>query len=212
MTIQTNKIVLQSSFPAPGRYLCGVAWDGKYLWHSDADLQAIFAFDKRTGNQVQRYSCPNVRTCLSFDGTLLWQVVDMPKKLCGIDPQTGQITGHKDVLPETDRLCGIEYDVDGLWMGLNYPSRIQLRSKDAQQIIREIPIEGDVAGLTVGPGGEIVYTNFLDSFVRVIDRNTGAGIKTAETIGQPTGITWDGEVFWYCDWLGHAIRSFKLDW
>jgi hypothetical protein len=66
--------------PAPGRHLCGLAWDGEALWYSDAGTETIYRLDPTDGRVLRELPCPAVRTCLSWDGRL-WQVAGRPKAL-----------------------------------------------------------------------------------------------------------------------------------
>ena len=74
---------------APASYLCGLTWDGTYLWHSDQDAARIYAIDRATGAVVRTFRCGFVRADLTFDGSMLCQVGGRPKRLVLIDPGTG---------------------------------------------------------------------------------------------------------------------------
>lgn len=46
--------VVEKRFQAPGPRPHGLAWEGKYLWHGDADYKAFFKFDVDTGEIVEK--------------------------------------------------------------------------------------------------------------------------------------------------------------
>ncbi len=195
------------SIPAPGSYLCGLTWDGRWLWHSDQDAACIYAVDPSVGRIVQTYSCEEVRADLAFDGTMLCQVGGRPKRLVLIDPRSGAIAGHKEILPASGRVTGVEFGPEGLWMCLREPMVVQLRLYSSMRVQREFPVPGSSpSGLTYADG-LVVYGEFDAGMLHSIDPATGAHIASAEVEGRPTGLTWDGDRLWYCDFPNRVIRS-----
>jgi hypothetical protein len=197
----------QFSIPAPGRYLCGLTWDGHLLWHSDQDAACIYAIDPSAGSIVHTYHCDEVRADLAFDGTMLCQVGGRPKRLALVDPQSGVTTGHKAILPASGRVTGVEFGPEGLWMCLREPMVVQLRDYWSMQVQREFAVPGSSpSGLTYADG-LVVYGEFESALLRAIDPANGAHVGSTEVDGRPTGLTWDGNRLWYCDFPGRAIRS-----
>lgn len=47
-----NGQTVVDSFPCPGRDTRGLAWDGKYLWCSDAETDSIYQIDPSTGRVI----------------------------------------------------------------------------------------------------------------------------------------------------------------
>ena len=45
-------------FTAPGTHLCGMAWDGIHLWHSDADSERIYRLDPEMGRILGDLTSP----------------------------------------------------------------------------------------------------------------------------------------------------------
>src|SRR4029077_4685540 len=107
-----------SRFPAPGDYPCGLTWDGHLLWHSDQKAGCIYAIDATNGSVAHAIGCPDVRADLTFDGTRLCQGGGRPKRLGLVEPSTGSVVGHTEILPASGRVTGVELGPEGLWMCL----------------------------------------------------------------------------------------------
>ncbi|GAB3533135.1 NHL repeat-containing protein [Phytohabitans suffuscus] len=196
--------------PGPAGYMCGLTWDGTRLWHSDQDAATIYAVDPRDGTVERRFECPYVRADLAFDGTRLLQVGGRPKQLVEIDPDTGEVTGMKPVPPASGRLTGTELGPEGIWMVLRAPTVVQLRDYASMDVLREFPALGESpSGLTYA-AGVVVYGDFDDGVLRAMDPRTGEHLGQSAVPGHPTGITWDGERLWYCDFPARSFRALTL--
>jgi outer membrane protein assembly factor BamB len=206
-----SSVAEQVSIPAPGRYLCGLTWDGRWLWHSDQDAACIYAIDPSAGSIVHTYRCDEVRADMAFDGTMLCQVGGRPKRLVLVDPRSGNVAGHKAILPASGRVTGIEFGPEGLWMCLREPMVVQLRDYSSMQVRREFTVSGSSpSGLTYADG-LVVYGEFESAILHSINPANGAHVGSTEVDGRPTGLTWDGNRLWYCDFPGRAIRSIARD-
>ena len=192
---------------APADYLCGLTWDGSYLWHSDQHAATIYAIDRGTGTVVRRLPCDYVRSDLTFDGSMLCQVGGRPKRLVLIEPRTGKVTGHKEILPASGRVTGVEIGPEGVWMCLRAPTVVHLRDYATMQVKREFAVPGGApSGLTYA-NGVVVYGEYEPGTLRAIDPADGSHIGSIRVDGRPTGIAWDGDRLWYCDLPGRMIRS-----
>lgn len=200
---------MERRFPAPGRQLCGLAWDGSRLWHSDAGTATIYALDPVTGAVHRELACPGVRTDLTWTGEHLVQVVGVPKRLCYLEP-TGSIVSYRSVEHPSHSLCGLDSDGGLLWMGFDVPGAIQLRAAETLAILREFPVEGEVAGLTYVPGA-VLYADYVDGVIRSVDPQTGEVRGRRRVNGSPTGLTWDGAHVWYCDYDANEICAIDPD-
>lgn len=198
------------TLPGPGRYMCGLTWDGTYLWHSDQQAEHIYAVDPADGTVARRFACPQVRADLAFDGIGLCQVGGRPKRLVLVDRETGEVTGQKQVPPASGRLTGTELGPQGIWMCLRGPTVVQLRDYRTMEVVREYPALGESpSGLTYADG-VIVYGDFDDAVLRAMDPGTGEHLGSAAVPGRPTGMTWDGRQLWYCDFPARAFRALDL--
>jgi outer membrane protein assembly factor BamB len=196
--------------PAPGNYLCGLTWDGTYLWHSDQNAAEIYAIDRVTGSVVRTSSCHEVRADLTYDGSMLCQVGGKPKRLLLVDPVSGTVTGQRGIPPASGRVTGVEIGPEGLWLVLRAPNVVQLRDYPAMAIRREYPVPGSApSGLTYADG-IVVFGEFQSGALHAIDAETGVHVGSMRLDGRPTGMTWDGEWLWYCDFPARALRPVDL--
>ncbi|HEV2887542.1 MAG TPA: hypothetical protein VGX49_11565 [Jatrophihabitans sp.] len=196
--------------PAPGRYLCGLTWDGSWLWHSDQEAAKIYRIDPTNGSVTRTFDCDEVRADLAFDGSMLCQVGGRPKLLLLVDPETGNVTGRRKILPANGRVTGVEFGPEGLWLVLREPNVVQLRDYPSMTIRREYPVPGSgPSGLTYADG-IVLFGEFNTAMLHAIEARTGAHIASTEVQGHPTGLTWDGERVWYCDFGARALRAIDL--
>jgi hypothetical protein len=194
------------AFPAPGEHLCGLAWDGEHLWHSDAGTERIYCFT-RDGTLVRELACPDVRTCLSWDGRHLWQVAGRPKRLRCLDAADGAIVRVVEI--DSERACGIEIDHDAYWLTYEGEGRIELRSLEDNRVIRSFGAEPRIAGIALADGTLWYAADQLGVLVAV-DPATGDERERRSVGGTPTGLTWDGERLWYADFAGRRIVALGI--
>jgi len=77
-------------------------------------------------------------------------------------------------------------------------------------VLREYPVPGSSpSGLTYADG-TIVYGEFEPGLLHAVDAATGEHLGSAPVAGRPTGLTWDGERVWYCDFPNRSLRTFDL--
>lgn len=199
------------ALPAPGEYMCGLTWAEGLLWHSDQGALQIYAIDPADGRVVTRFRCAWVRADLAFDGAVLCQIGGRPKRLVLVDRETGAVTGKLPVLPSNGRVTGAELGPEGMWMCLRNPMVVQLRDYPGLRVLREHPVPGaSPSGLTYARG-MVVYGEFEPGALHAIDAATGEHAGSVSLPGRPTGITWDGERLWYCDFPHRVLRTFELD-
>lgn len=207
---QVRNVPVARSLPGPGSYMCGLTWDGEYLWHSDQEAGKIFALDRVRGTVARVLTCPKARADLAWHDGWLCQVGGRPKRLLLLHPQTGAVAEEKEVAPPSGRLCGVETGPDGMWMGLRNPSVVQLRDFATMTVRREYPVEGSPSGLTWADG-VVLYAEFETGVVRAVAAATGKMLAAVTVEGRPTGLTWDGSELWYCDFAARRIKAVDLD-
>ena len=212
MTMHDIAPAIQSSrtLRGPAAYMCGLTWDGTHLWHSDQGAEKIFAVDRSDGRVVRTLSCGWVRADLTYDGSMLCQVGGRPKRLVLVDPATGEVAGQKRVAPPSGRLTGLEMAPEGLWMCLRGPAVVQLRDYATMAMLREYPARGSApSGLTY-VDGVVVYGDFHAGTLSAMAADTGHHLGEVAVPGHPTGLTWDGEHLWYCDFSARQFRALPL--
>jgi outer membrane protein assembly factor BamB len=186
--------------PAPGERLCGVAWDGRHLWHSDAGTERIYCLDPGSGRVLRELACP-VRTCLAWDGRRLWQVAGRPKRLRCLDPEDGSTV--RELPLESERACGVEIDGRRFW-STNDEGWLELRSLADGALLRTHRADPRIAGVTVARG-LVWYAVDERSLLVAVDRDTGEERQRHRVEGTPTGLTFDGDRLWYADLAGRRL-------
>lgn len=204
-TVNPDVDVLRS-LPAPGAYLCGLAWDGVSLWHSDQQAGEVYALDPSDGTVRSTVPCPGARADLTFHAGRLWQIGERPKRFLVLDPRTGEVLERRAIRPSNGRVCGAEVRPEGVWVCLRRPAVVQLRSIDTVDVVHEFPVVGNPSGLTE-VGGVVYYTDFEEVVIRGYDVATGEQVFSEPATGSPTGLTYDGRYLWYCDFPGRALRA-----
>jgi DNA-binding beta-propeller fold protein YncE len=202
--IGTEEIALR----VPGRHLCGLTSLGGLLWYSDHGLDEIIAVDPETGAVVSRFPCPGVRTGLTAadGGRCLMQVVGGDKRLRAIDPRSGETLAEYPNPRRGGELCGIQDTPAGLWTGYSDPSVIDLRRLSDPEPLMSFPVHENVADLTV-VDHLVVFANHLNARINVLDPTVGSIVRTIPVGGNPTGLTWDGQRLWYCDYGTSHLRA-----
>jgi hypothetical protein len=209
MVLATPTVPVVAVLPVPGRYLCGLTWDGARLWHSDQEAARFWALDRESGAVQRDLPCPWVRADLTFSDGLLCQIGGRPKRIVRIDPGTGAVVDQQPVLPSNGRLTGVERGPEGVWMCLRSPAVVQLRDPATLTVRAEYPVEGSPSGLTYADG-LVVYGDFEAGLLRALDVRSGGLCAVAPVGGHPTGVTWDGERLWYCDFRARRLVAVRL--
>ncbi|GAA2520236.1 PQQ-binding-like beta-propeller repeat protein [Winogradskya humida] len=180
-----------------GLQLCGLTWSGEYLWYSEASSQRICAIDPVSGTAVRTVPCAGVRTDLTTLGGKLLQVATAERVLRVVDPATGHLE-YDIANPRPGRkLCGLEATGDGLWLGYEDLLQVELRNREGA-LLHTIPVSRPVAGLTV-TDRFLLYADHAGATLTVVDIDSGRELVTYSVVGNPAGLTWDGEWVWYCD-------------
>lgn len=108
----------EKSFISPCvAYDAGLAWDGSYLWHTDAQSKKLYCLD--TNGVVKHTFITPLKeaTGLSFDGTCLWIGDNYSNKLYKYNPNTFKYVDTID--SPKDRPNGLAFDGQYLWVAEN---------------------------------------------------------------------------------------------
>jgi glutamine cyclotransferase len=179
------------------------------LWYSDSVLEQIIAVEPATGKVVHKLECPEVRTDLTALGPYLVQVVGETRKLRIIDPDSGKVVEEWANPRPENKLCGLEASDAGIWLGYRDPPVLDLRSPYNLELLDTIPVNREVAGLTV-IGRFVLFASHAGSQLSVLDPATKTISSTIAVAGHPTGLTWDGSRVWYCDYSSVQLRAIEV--
>ncbi|MEJ2562537.1 MAG: hypothetical protein P8Z42_07590 [Anaerolineales bacterium] len=109
-------LALEHTIPSPGKHLCGLAWDGRHLWHSDGDTHTIYQLDPNSGRIDRKLACPDVRTSLCCESGFLWQIAGI---LAAVDIHSGEEIARFELPgPPTD-MC---FDGERIWFN-HFPAQ-----------------------------------------------------------------------------------------
>src|ERR671934_1387157 len=136
-------LVAEASIPAPGRNLCGLAWDGSHLWHADAGTSLLYCLDPQSGTVMRTLEVRDVRTCTDYAGGMLWQIAGRPKTLCELDPELGAVRRAIPLRSET--ICGLQLVGDHFWTTEEEGTLLWCRLEDAA-VERELQAVPRIAG------------------------------------------------------------------
>lgn len=198
------------SLPAPGTDLCGMAWDGQHLWHSDAGTQRIYRLNPAGGEVDRELECPDVRTDMSWDPVTgrIWQIAGRPKRIRVIDSTDGAVVDEIDLGAEAERACGLLVLETEYWIGYKDLGRVQLFSRRKHTALTQLPALPHVDGLA-WKDGALWYTSFGQQVLVAIDPGTGKELVRHRLPGDPTGMTCDGELFWFSDYANGRICAVR---
>jgi outer membrane protein assembly factor BamB len=196
------------SFPAPGVHLCGLAWNGTHLWYSDGDTHTLYRLEAQTGQVLTTLRCPDVRTGLAYDGHFLWQVAGHPKRIRIIDPQHGHPQSEIALGTNAESVCGLLVQSESYWTGPEVEAEIEEYSRSTHQLLRQMGPVASGDGMAV-VGSQLWYTSYKESALIALDLATGREVKRHRLGGQPTGMCWDGQQFWYNDYTHKYICAVR---
>ncbi|ONI76376.1 hypothetical protein ALI144C_37660 [Actinosynnema sp. ALI-1.44] len=188
---------------------CGLTWSGEYLWFSESVSGQISALDPVTGTVERRIACPELCTDLTTMGGNLVQVVGRTRYLRVIHPVSGEVVTELPNPRSGHALSGLEATRDGVWFGYEDLQLVDLRSTDNWRLIDVIPVRGRVSGLTASDS-YVAYTDYRAGTINMVDYRTGRELVAYDPPGNPTGITWDGNRIWYCDYTTLQLRAIEV--
>jgi len=203
-------LIAERCVPAPGDHLCGLAWDGQFLWHSDAGTDKIYRLSPETGAVVAALSCRQVRTCLAYDGAAgqVWQIAGRPKAIRVVDAATGELVETVRIVSEPEDACALFLEAGSYWLGWKTDGRIEQRRRADGSLLATYRAGGSVNGL-VRIGETLWYTDYGASALVAFDMSTSAE-RRFRLEGQPTGLCWDGQRFWYSDYTHKQLCAVSL--
>jgi len=153
-----------------------------------------------------------VRTGLtaSAAGIRLVQVVGDDKRLRVLAPDGGDVLEEPPNPRRAGEPCGLQDTSAGLWTGYKRPAVLDLRRHDDLEPLVSIPVREDVADMTV-VGDAVVFANHPDARLNVVDVTARRVVRTIAVAANPTGLTWDGERLWYCDYGASRLLAVEVD-
>ena len=195
------------SFPAPGTFPLGLAWDGQYFWNLDNDSLMIYKLTT-TGDVVSSFPIPDGAGGggLEWDGNYLWLADESAAILFKIDTTTGLSVEqfHLPSFGQTDpNGWGLAWDGQYLWHSEYWDSAMiyKLDPQNGQVVSSfSLPDSSLILGITWAEGFLYgVNIDFASSGGTLYKFEPSSGVILDSTFWEvpyPLGLVWDGQYFW----------------
>jgi hypothetical protein len=190
------------SFPAPGTFPTGLAWDGQYFWHADYNQNRIYKLTP-TGAVVSFFDLPfqvGSPAGIEWDGASLWVVNEALGRAFILDTSGTLLRsfGLPDSAAGDPQSWGLAWDGDFMWH-----SQYEFEAR----IFKLDPSTGQVLSSFVPPTHLILDIAWANGFLFGADLSTrllykmdpvnGTVVATESwQVPYPLGLTWDGSYFW----------------
>jgi transglutaminase-like putative cysteine protease/glutamine cyclotransferase len=193
------------SFPLPGNFCTGLAFDGKYLWVSDYKTDLIYKLDPASGTILHQIPSPGFWPMgLAWDGQYLWNVDKQQAKIFKINSQDGT------VLETIEAPCsdpeGLTWDGTTLWVGdARGNTLMKIDLSDGTAVKKLDGPAKSVNGLTMD--GQYLWSSdrYLDE-IYMIDPESGEVIMIIDAPGPYSrGLAWDGKYLWNADYQTDSL-------
>lgn len=172
--------ILQEFGPFPGNtQVAGVTYDGEVVWW--ASEKKLNALDPDTGEIVRFLEVP-AHAGTAYDGRHLYQIAD--GRIQKINPETGDVLSSIPA-PSADDNSGLAWAEGSLWIGQADGHKIHQLDPQTGAILRTIPSNRMVTGVT-WVDGDLWHGTWEDeSELRRIDPQTG---EVLESLVMPAGV------------------------
>jgi uncharacterized protein YndB with AHSA1/START domain len=186
-----------ATYPTPGSHPCGLAFDGTGVWYSDAASEQIVRLSPE-GEPVRWFTCPGLKSGLTFADDLLWQIGEEPRCLIGID-RVGRVLRKTPLPPPNDQLaCGVAVKGGETYLAVKQVGEIQVWDLSVPKKLLTLPGCPRPGDLTLAEG----FIWLADAHEgRLIRLNPSDGSRLTYAIGgNPTGVAFDGSTLWVNDY------------
>ncbi|WP_236718085.1 hypothetical protein [Actinoplanes sp. TFC3] len=195
--------------PVRALKLCGMTWFGECLCFSEAVSEQIIMVDPVTGEVQHRIPCAGVLTDLTTANGLLLQVAGDQRCIRVVNPGNGGEIGEIANPRPGHKLRGLEANRHGLWLGYDDLHLVELRDPRELTLIDVFQVRRGIAGLTASDS-YLIYADQAGGTINVYDLEARREIAGYSVAGNPTGLAWDGQLIWYCDFTTLQLRAVEL--
>jgi len=182
----------------------GLAWDGRYLWHSTSDDSfkaygnKIFKLDANGCNIVDEIQAPSSAAGLSWDGEYLWCASSSLNRIYKLNSSTGRIVDSIDSPGNTPR--GLEFDGEYLWNADIDDAKIYKLNPSTGEVVDSFDSPGDSPTGLAFNGEYLWNADFDDAKIYKLNPSTGEVVDSFDSPGNtPRGLAWDGRYLWNVD-------------
>ena len=208
------------SFESPGDRPFGLAWDDKYLWHSDRTSGLIYTLDPEEEEIVHYITPPHVISDpagLTRDGQYLWcadwsggMIYKLKVNYLFLlvypppdDPASIWLSIEDSFASPASSPFGLAWDGEYLWCAEVFRGRIYKLGPENGSVVLSLELPFWPSGLTfdgtdLWVTGQQKVINGDKQIYRV--SLSGKILDSYEPPGSdPEGLTWDGKYLWNCD-------------
>jgi glutamine cyclotransferase len=187
------------SFPLPGKFCTGLAFDGNHLWVADYKADLIYKLDPASGVVLHQIPSPGFWPMgLAWDGQYLWNIDKKQKKIFKIDSHDGTILWTIEA--PSDYPEGLTWDGNTLWVGDAMENTImKIDLSDGTAVKKLDGPAKSVNGLTYD--GQYLWSSdrYFDE-IYMIDPESGDVIIIIDSPGlYSRGLAWDSNYLWNVD-------------
>lgn len=202
-------MMFQSPVDEPG----DLAWDGVYLWQTDAGRQELVQFNPISGVLARVLASPLPHPAgLAFDGQSLWVSDPVLRRISQIDPLTGREIFHFSSPGSNPRgLAWNSLDNQLYCIDANSLTITAINPTNGQHINQFSSPSRNPWGLAWNDG-KLHVAGFSENRITFLDATTGQEISSREGphLG-PVGLAWGLSSLWIADWDGMVYRLTSSD-
>lgn len=199
VTVLPQVAAFLDSFDSPAEDPRGLAFDGRYLWLSDALSLKLFKVDPATGEAVRSFNVDwQLPEDVAWDGTSIWAVDNGDLKLLQIDPETGDIIKSKEA--PGDDPTGLTFDGTSLWVADATDMKLYQIDPATGDVLKTLEAPGTLPSGLAFDGQFLWLADPMESRIFKIRPSSGAVEDIiASFTGDPVGLAFDGQYLWQTD-------------
>ncbi len=202
--MNTERMTIIASYPAPGLAPRGLAWDGESLWHVDEQLQRLFKLDSQDLHVILSFPISGEPRGLEWDGRHLWLTDNCTKMIQQIEPASGRVCNSLTI-PDAGYLVGLAFHGQTLWQG-HYDGRVTEIDGATQRVVNRQQVGHAICGMTWAQE-TLWYVDDELPALHLLDPSTWMEGTRFGLRGDAAGLTWDGHHFWYADARRRTIQQ-----
>lgn len=202
------------SFPAPGANPRGLSFDGRYIWTTDANLELVYQLDLRSGAVIKSFNAPSTNTNgLAFDGYHFWLTDFDSDLIYQLSIDNGAVI--KSLTSPAGVPLGIT--VYGYHLFLtSLSATVYVIDLTNGAVVRTLSVSGFSRIRGIAHTGHSFWITDDDIDNRIVEISPkGAVIRSflspVPPPGNPSGIAFDGQSLWHCDFNSDTIYQLSLN-
>jgi glutamine cyclotransferase len=123
----------------------------------------------------------------------------------------GTVVEEIEIGENRENACGIHIEGRYYLIGYRNIGKIEQRSLGNHQLINEFNALDRIVGIT-RIDNTLWYTDYEKGLLVGMDLVSKDEIGRYKLNGGPTGLAWDGTIFWYSDFENRCIRGVRIDY